>query len=326
MLRGTIPEPRKESFGSCGHRYHPSAWPDPKLERNNQLNLGVEGSERTADGTGGVEPLHEREASEKSYAEAVVLDVCSQPLATRPAMSVRVLIIDDCELIRRGWTGLLAGSEFEVVGTLDHVAGIFRALGDAQAKLVLIDLRLLEAVNGKSLRKLAAIARIVVSSAGELPRVKMLLPKLGASGVLHLSASRRELLAVLRRALATSAGNRCATNSVQSSETIAEVRLTRREREILELLPLGLDNREIARRLRIAYDTVKEYVTNIFRKLNVTNRTQAAVWAVRNGLACTAVTRGELVADGRFADRDPTACGRDPDAPKKPPRRNTDLP
>jgi DNA-binding NarL/FixJ family response regulator len=63
-----------------------------------------------------------------------------------------------------------------------------------------------------------------------------------------------------------------------------EAPLTRRESEVLQHLAHGLTNKEIAQALGISYETVKEHVQHILRKVGVTDRTQAAVWAVRKGL------------------------------------------
>jgi DNA-binding NarL/FixJ family response regulator len=63
-----------------------------------------------------------------------------------------------------------------------------------------------------------------------------------------------------------------------------DVPLTQRESEVLRQLAFGLTNKEIAQTLDISYETVKEHVQHILRKLGVTDRTQAAVWAVRKGL------------------------------------------
>ena len=62
------------------------------------------------------------------------------------------------------------------------------------------------------------------------------------------------------------------------------VPLTERETQVLRHIALGLSNREIARSLEISVETVKEHVQNILRKIQCTDRTQAAVWAVRNEL------------------------------------------
>ena len=63
-----------------------------------------------------------------------------------------------------------------------------------------------------------------------------------------------------------------------------EVPLTQRESEVLKQLALGLTNKEIANSLTISYETVKEHVQHILRKIGVSDRTQAAVWAVRHEL------------------------------------------
>ena len=63
-----------------------------------------------------------------------------------------------------------------------------------------------------------------------------------------------------------------------------DVQLTKRESEVLKQLALGLTNKEIAQSLGISYETVKEHVQHILQKLSVTDRTQAAVWAVRRNL------------------------------------------
>jgi DNA-binding NarL/FixJ family response regulator len=63
-----------------------------------------------------------------------------------------------------------------------------------------------------------------------------------------------------------------------------EIALTQRESEVLHQMANGLTNKEIAKMLKISYETVKEHVQHILRKIGVKDRTQAAVWAVRNEL------------------------------------------
>ena len=65
----------------------------------------------------------------------------------------------------------------------------------------------------------------------------------------------------------------------------SDVPLTQREREVLQALTLGLTNKKIALALKISEETVKEHVGHVLRKIGVMDRTQAAVWAVRKGLA-----------------------------------------
>ena len=63
------------------------------------------------------------------------------------------------------------------------------------------------------------------------------------------------------------------------------IRLTTREREVLSLVAEGLPNKLIARRLEISEKTVKAHLTRVFQQIGVTDRTQAALWAQRNGIA-----------------------------------------
>jgi DNA-binding NarL/FixJ family response regulator len=69
------------------------------------------------------------------------------------------------------------------------------------------------------------------------------------------------------------------------SDQSSEIPLTKREREVLKQVARGLTNKEIGQTLGISYETVKEHVQHVLRKLGVSDRTQAAVWAVRKNLA-----------------------------------------
>ena len=114
---------------------------------------------------------------------------------------------------------------------------------------------------------------------------------LGAADYVLKSASRQELINAITRAVA---GQEPDESSIYQrvkrvmgrrknggDETIP---LTNRELQVLRHVALGLSNREIGQSLKISIETVKEHVQNILRKLDVNDRTQAAVWAVRKGL------------------------------------------
>jgi DNA-binding NarL/FixJ family response regulator len=114
---------------------------------------------------------------------------------------------------------------------------------------------------------------------------------LGAAGYLVKNASREEIIAGIRRAangesLWSREGLRRISGALATPRAPAELDapLTKRESEVLKQLALGLSNKEIAQALDISYETVKEHVQHILRKLAVADRTQAAVWAVRKGL------------------------------------------
>jgi DNA-binding NarL/FixJ family response regulator len=116
---------------------------------------------------------------------------------------------------------------------------------------------------------------------------------LGAHDYVSKECSRSELLNAIKRA---AAGDRDSsedslmsrvTHSMQKRPVVSDdvPSLTRREHQVLRHLALGLSNREIARSLGISVETVKEHVQNVIRKLKVSDRTEAAVWAVRRGIA-----------------------------------------
>jgi DNA-binding NarL/FixJ family response regulator len=114
---------------------------------------------------------------------------------------------------------------------------------------------------------------------------------MGASGYLLKDCTRDELLKAIKTAAAgenlwTRDGLRRMTGALGTPRLVAdvEVALTQREGEVLRKMVFGLKNKQIAEVLHISYETVKEHVQHILRKIAVTDRTQAAVWAVRNNL------------------------------------------
>jgi len=114
---------------------------------------------------------------------------------------------------------------------------------------------------------------------------------LGAAGYVLKDSGQDRILDAVRRAASgesvwTREELRRVTGALATPRLSAnvEVPLTQRESEVLRQLALGLTNKEIAQALHISYETVKEHVQHILRKIGVTDRTQAAVWAVRKEL------------------------------------------
>jgi DNA-binding NarL/FixJ family response regulator len=114
---------------------------------------------------------------------------------------------------------------------------------------------------------------------------------LGASGYLRKDCTRDELLNAIRKVAAgesifTRDELRRMTAALAAPRLVAdvEVPLTQREGEVLREMAKGLTNKQIAEALHVGYETIKEHVQHIFRKIGVDDRTQAAVWAIRKGL------------------------------------------
>ncbi|MEM9658029.1 MAG: response regulator transcription factor, partial [Planctomycetota bacterium] len=135
-------------------------------------------------------------------------------------------------------------------------------------------------------------AAVIMLSAYDNPTFVARSVALGAAGYLVKSVRPQEIVDAVRRAAAGESlwsreGLRRVSGALSTPRFPVELEapLTKRESEVLKQLALGLSNKEIALALKISYETVKEHVQHILRKVGVADRTQAAVWAVRKGLA-----------------------------------------
>ena len=210
-------------------------------------------------------------------------------------MAITVLIADDHEVIRRGVEVLLESSHFRVVASAATVAQLVRLARKHKPDVVLLDVRLgdedwLDAI--RRVRSAAPKTRSVVFSAFDNPTYVARAVAAGANDYLLKTADRDTLLAALDNAVADGPPTRTGMlRSVAASMTKrdapgdANVPLTPRELQTLRLIAMGLSNREIADTMGISVETVKEHVQNMLRKTSLHDRTQAAVWALRNGFA-----------------------------------------
>lgn len=209
-------------------------------------------------------------------------------------MAIRVLIVDDQLLIRLGLTEMLAGSEVEIVGTAGTAKQAFQMCEKLKPQVVLLDVRLpdedgLELLD--RIRQKWPEIKVVILTNYDNPTYVARAAALGASDFLLKGVSRDELLASIRAAAAGQVGAShgqfrqiVELMTSRAGEENHEHDLTHREFQVLRHLALGLSNKEIARSLGISIETVKEHVQNLLRKLQVSERTQAAVWALRKGL------------------------------------------
>jgi DNA-binding NarL/FixJ family response regulator len=207
---------------------------------------------------------------------------------------VRLLIADDHEVARSGLKSLLAGTEIKVVGEAATGAAAVKFALENEVDVALLDIRM---PDGDGLTALGRIKLdkpnlpILILSTFDNPTYVARAVALGANGYLLKGCTRDELIAAINTVAA--GGNawtrdelRRVTGALATPRLAAdiEVPLTQRESEVLKQLALGLTNKEIATTLQISYETVKEHVQHILRKIGVTDRTQAAVWAVRKEL------------------------------------------
>jgi two-component system, NarL family, response regulator LiaR len=209
---------------------------------------------------------------------------------------IRVLLVDDHAVVREGLRAFLELQDgIEVVGEAvdgeEAVAEAARLTPD----VILMDLVMpkLDGVAAmRRLREFAPTARVVVLTS--FLEDERLLPAIqaGASGYLLKNTEPAELARALRAAYAGEAiidptvAARLVRALTDDPRTARDERdqLTRREREVLELIVRGRSNKRIALELGIAEKTVKTHVGHLLAKLGVTDRTQAALLAVREGL------------------------------------------
>ena len=207
---------------------------------------------------------------------------------------IKLLVADDHEVARSGLKSLLAGTDLKVVAEVATGAEAVKYALENDPDVVLLDVRM---PDGDGLDALGRIKLdkpdmpILMFSAFDNPTYIARAVAYRASGYLLKGCTREELLSAIRTvATGESAWTRDELRRVTGAlatprlNSNVEVPLTQRESEVLRQLAYGLTNKEIAQALHISYETVKEHVQHILRKIGVTDRTQAAVWAVRKEL------------------------------------------
>jgi DNA-binding NarL/FixJ family response regulator len=198
---------------------------------------------------------------------------------------IAVLVVDDHPLVRAGLAGLLAASdEFAVVGEAGDGEEAVRQARATSPDVVLMDLSMPGVDGVEATRRLHADgyagAVVVLTSFSDRERVARAL-EAGAVGYLLKDAEPADVLAAVRSAAAGHAplDPRVAGALLPTRRTDPTEGLSAREREVLELVAEGMANKQIARRLGIAERTVKVHLGSVFRRIGVTDRTSAALWA-----------------------------------------------
>ena len=208
-------------------------------------------------------------------------------------MSISILVVDDHAVIRKGIRCMLSGSDIEVVAEADNgKAGISMAQQHTP-DVVLLDIRMPDSDGIETLEDLSELMpepRVIIFSTYENPTYVARAVVLGAKDYILKGTSRMKLIERIRRvANDEPAGDDSLMYQVRRSMALRKsastpVSLTNRETQVLRHIAFGLSNREISRSLDISVETVKEHVQNIIRKIDVVDRTHAAVWALKAGL------------------------------------------
>lgn len=209
-------------------------------------------------------------------------------------MSITLLVCDDHQVIRTGLASLLAGTEIEIVGEAATGKEAIKLAQKLIPNVILLDIRMPDGDGLSTLEQLrfkVPESRVVMLSTYDNPTYIARAVALGASDYVLKGSTRDDIVATIVAAGRGESPSR--TGELRRIASAMKVRqviddddvpLTQRETQVLRHVALGLSNKEIGRSLEISVETVKEHVQNILRKIAVSDRTQAAVWAVRKGL------------------------------------------
>ena len=220
--------------------------------------------------------------------------------------SIRVLIVDDHAIVRKGIRALLSEADgFEVVGEASNGQEAVLRAQETDPDVILMDLLMPEMDGIEATRQITGRqpkSRILVLTSFAADNKVFPAIKAGAAGYLLKDSSPDELVRAIRQVHRgePSLHPTIARKLLQEIARPAEVQpspeaLTAREMTVLQLIAQGLSNQEIADRISISEPTVRAHVSRILGKLHLASRTQAALYAVREGLtdADAAIEEGE---------------------------------
>lgn len=206
-------------------------------------------------------------------------------------MSIRVLIAEDHTLVSEGLQAMLAtAKELEVVGAVDAGSEAVRLVEAGAIDVVLMDLKLSDEMSGieatRLIKERTPTTKVVVLSMFTDPGTVAEAVKAGADGYLSKGTSGDEVITAVRKVMeGRSVLDPSVTEGVLGRiGRDAPAALTDRELDVLQRLAHGRSTREVADDLGVADETVKSHVKQIFKKLNVRDRTQAVAEALRRGI------------------------------------------
>ena len=208
---------------------------------------------------------------------------------------IRVLIVDDHAVVRRGLKALIGTEpDMEIVGEAEDGREAIDLSARLKPDVVLMDLVMPEVSGVEATRQIVANHRptrvLVLTSFGSDDKLFPAI-KAGAQGYLLKDASPEELIRAIRgvlreqSTLTPSVARRLLRELSQDPDALTRLdTLTTRETEVLRLIARGMSNETLADHLCISEATARTHVSSILGKLNVTSRTQAALYALKHGL------------------------------------------
>ncbi len=212
-----------------------------------------------------------------------------------PMKKIRILVVEDQTVVRDGIVAILSCQpDMDIVGEAENGIRAVELARKHRPEVVILDLVMPLQDGISTIPKLKAIDPdiriLVLTSFSESDRVYQAI-KAGAMGYLLKDTTRVQLLQSIRdvacgqASIHPSIAMKVIHEFDQESDSGGMEPLTQRESETLRLIARGLSNQEIANALVVNERTIAKYVSNILNKLHVTNRTQAALYAIREGLA-----------------------------------------
>jgi len=210
---------------------------------------------------------------------------------------LRVMLVDDHDLFRTGLRNLLEEEGVHIVAEAPDGNAALQLVRELAPDVVVMDLNM-PGMNGieatREITRVAPLTRVLVLTISDQDADVLDAIVAGACGYLMKDSSIQDLMQGIRAAsvgeslisphIASKVLQQVRSASVDPSGTMARPELSDRETEVLRLIANGKDNAEIARDLHISPKTVKNHISNILMKLQIENRIQAAVYAVRSGL------------------------------------------
>ncbi len=207
---------------------------------------------------------------------------------------IRVLIVDDHEMVRRGLsTYLMTEDSIELVGEASNGAAAVEIAKQKRPDIILMDL-VMESMDGitatRKIKKMNPKIKVIVLTSYINDDKVFPAIEAGAFSYLLKTSRAEEILEAIHAAyrgesrLEPQVASKMMGHMQRATQKPRHDELTKREREVLKLLGEAKTNQQIAEELFIGVKTVKTHVSNILAKLGLEDRTQAAVYAVKNGL------------------------------------------